>query len=175
MILFNITITLLLAITCFLLLGRPTSSCLYYLWLYLHCGSCQFLTSTLFLCFSTRFTSHFAQRILCTMFHNSSRPLSFIILSSLSPSHPLILSLPCLFFSNSSSCPPPSPPPAALSIATATATSISTRLLPTDSQVGLCRRGRETNSRDLCHSAKFLENIWRVIKQLLSPAAVLVP
>ncbi|XP_045915380.1 sterile alpha motif domain-containing protein 12 isoform X2 [Micropterus dolomieu] len=69
--------------------------------------------------------------------------------------------------------PPPSPLPAALHITTTT-TSISTRL-PTDSQTGLCRRGRETNSRHLCHFAKFLENIWSVIKQLISPAAVLVP
>ncbi len=110
------------------------------------------------LLFSTQFTSHFVLCILCSMFHNNSLPLSFIIPSSLSPPHPVSLSLPRLFLSNSSSCPPPSQLPAALRIATAAATaaSISTRLLPTDSQAGLCRRGPETNSRDLCHSAKIL-------------------
>lgn len=121
--------------------------------------------------FSTRFTS---QRVLCSVFHNSRRVLLFPILSSLCPPHPVILSFPRLFLSDSSSCPPPSPLPAALRLATAAATTSISARLPTDSQAGLCRGGRETNSRDLCHSAKFLENIWRIIKQPLSPAAVLV-
>ncbi|KAK5883394.1 hypothetical protein CesoFtcFv8_019730 [Champsocephalus esox] len=75
-------------------------------------------------CIFTVNTSHFAQCILCSSFPNNSAR----ILSSLSPSHPVILSSRILFLSTSSSRPPPSPLPAAAR-------------LPTDSQAGLCRRG----------------------------------
>lgn len=118
----------------------------------IHCGTPAVSHFNLISYRSTQYISHFAQSILCSMFHNS-QTLLFSILSSLCPSHPVNLSFPCLFLSNSSSCPPPLPLSAAPCITT---TPISTRL-PTDSQTVLCRRGRETYSGDLCHSAKFLK------------------
>lgn len=125
------------------------------------CGTLQFLTLTSFLSFlhNALLTLHNASSCFIT---TTSR--CYFPSSPGSLPHPVILSFPCLFLSNSSSCPPPSPLPATLCI---TAATISTRL-PTDSKAGLCLRGQETNSRDLCHSLKFLENIWSVIKQLLS-------
>lgn len=93
---------------CFLL-QRP-SSFLYHLSFIIfpaHCGALQFLTLTSFLCFlhNSLLALHSA-----SMFHNNRQAVLFSILSSLSPSHPVTLGLPCLFLG---SCPPPSPLPAA--------------------------------------------------------------
>lgn len=136
---------------CFLL-QRP-SSFLYHLSFIIfpaHCGALQFLTLTSFLCFlhNSLLALHSA-----SMFHNNCQAVLFSILSSLSPSHPVTLGLPCLFLS---SCPPPSPLPAATWHHHPPLLPSAPRL-PTDSPT-------ETNCRKLCRSARFLENICGVLR-----------
>lgn len=87
------------------------------------------------------------------MFHNNCQAVLFSILSSLSPSHPVTLGLPCLFLS---SCPPPSPLPAATWHHHPPLLPSAPRL-PTDSRT-------ETNCRETLSLCKILGKHLRGIK-----------